>query len=47
MELEDEFKVNIEPYYHDDMTVADIVEAVEGNGKQVNSIGKARFIPTG
>lgn len=41
MELEDEFKVNIEPYYHDDMTVADIVEAVEGNGKQVNSIGKS------
>ncbi len=41
MELEDEFKVNIEPYYHEDMTVADIVEAVEGNGKQVNSIGKS------
>ncbi|MCI5796495.1 MAG: AMP-binding protein [Ruminococcus sp.] len=41
LELEDEFKVNIEPYYHDDMTVADIVAALEGNGKQVNSIGKS------
>ncbi|MEG1835342.1 MAG: AMP-binding protein [Oscillospiraceae bacterium] len=34
LSLEDKFKVNIEKYYNEEMTIADIVLALEGKGKE-------------
>lgn len=40
LELEDVFKVNIEKYYNDEMTVSDIVLALQGKGVQKAAIGQ-------
>lgn len=40
LEFEDVFKVNIEKYYNEEMTVSDVVLALQGKGKQKSAIGQ-------
>lgn len=40
LELEDLYKVNIERFYHDDMTVSDIVNALQNKGTPKKTVGQ-------
>lgn len=40
LELEDIYHVNIERYYHDDMTVSDVVSALQNKGTKNQAIGQ-------
>ncbi len=40
LELEDLYKVNIERFYFDDMTVQDVVDALQNKGTQKKAIGQ-------
>lgn len=40
LDLEDKFKVNIEQYYNENMTVADIIAALQGKGVVNKAIGQ-------
>lgn len=44
LELEDVYHVNIESYYHDEMTVLDVVAALQNKGTKKETIGQADVV---